>query len=254
MKHKFNRIAASFLSLLIIFSFAANSFAALNPIEELREQFLQEAAKKKPLPPVRYIPNREYDLRHISLDLKFDWNAEQALGTATLTFAPLLVNTKTVNFNAALSTVNSVKLADGKALQYKLDAEKEILTVELDRAYQPSQAVTIAIDYRSGKPRGGSPIGGAALSFIKPNDVDASRPRQIWSQGQPENNRFWFPSFDHPSDFRTSELRATVEKPFMVISNGKLISTKENNDNTRTFHWKMDVPYSNYLTSVIVGE
>lgn len=254
MKNKLPRFLASFVSLGLIFSLNANLVAASDPVEDLREKFVQEAAKKKPLPPVRYIPSREYDLRHVALDLKFDWNAEQAFGTATLTFAPLLANTKTATFNAELGAVNSVKLADGKALQYKLDADKETLTVELDRAYQPNQTVTVAIDYRSGKPKGGSPIGGAALTFIKPNDRDANRPRQIWSQGQPENNRYWFPSFDHPSDFRTSELRATVEKPLMVISNGKLVSTTENKDNTRTFHWKMDVPYTNYLTSVIVGE
>lgn len=254
MKNRLPRLLASFLALSSIVGLNVNLVAAFDPVEELREQFSQEAAKKKPLPPIRYIPNREYDVRHVALDLKFDWNAEQAFGTATLTFAPLLANTRAVNFNAALAAVNSVKLADGKALQYKLNAENETLTVELDRAYQPNQVVTIAVDYRSGKPKGGSPIGGAALTFIKPNERDTTRPRQIWSQGQPENNRYWFPSFDHPSDFRTSELRATVEKPFMVISNGKLVSTSDNKDNTRTFHWKMDVPYSNYLTSVIVGE
>ncbi|MDQ4122669.1 MAG: M1 family metallopeptidase [Acidobacteriota bacterium] len=254
MKSRLPRFLASFVSLGLIFSLNANLVAAFDPVDDLREKFVQEAAKKKPLPPVRYIPSREYDLRHVALDLKFDWNAEQAYGTATLTFAPLLANTKTATFHAALASVGSVKLADGKALQYKLDSEKETLVVDLDRAYQPNQIVTIAIDYRSGKPRGGSPIGGAALTFIKPNDRDPNRPRQIWSQGQPENNRFWFPSFDHPSDFRTSELRATIEKPFMVISNGKLISTTENKDNTRTYHWKMDVPYTNYLTSIIVGE
>lgn len=254
MKNRFPRFLAPFLSLGLVFSLNANLVAASDPVEDLRQSFVQEAAKKKPLPPVRYIPSREYDLRHVALDLRFDWNAEQAYGTATLTFTPLLANTKTATFNAALAAVNSVKLADGKALQFKMDADKETLVVELDRAYQPNQTITIAIDYRSGKPKGGSPVGGAALTFIKPNDRDANRPRQIWTQGQPENNRYWFPSFDHPSDFRTSELRATVEKQFMVISNGKLVSNVENKDNTRTVHWKMDVPYTNYLTSLIVGE
>ncbi|HEX8263960.1 MAG TPA: M1 family aminopeptidase [Pyrinomonadaceae bacterium] len=254
MKNKLPRFLASFVSLGLIFSLNINLVAASDPVEDLREKFVQEAAKKKPLPPVRYIPSREYDLRHVALDLKFDWNAEQAFGTATLTFAPLLANTKTVTFNAALSAINSVKLSDGKALQYKSDADKGTLVINLDRAYQPNQPVTIVIDYRSGKPKGESVVGTSGLVFVKPNDVDPTRPRQIWSQGEAEFNRYWFPSFDHPSDFRTSELRATVEKPLMVISNGKLISTTENKDNTRTFHWKMDVPYANYLTSIIVGE
>ena len=40
----------------------------------------------------------------------------------------------------------------------------------------------------------------------------------------------------------------------MVVSNGKLLETKENKDNTRTFHWKMEQPHASYLTSIVVGE
>jgi aminopeptidase N len=39
-----------------------------------------------------------------------------------------------------------------------------------------------------------------------------------------------------------------------VISNGKLLSTKENKDNTRTYDWKIDQPHATYLTSIVVGE
>ncbi|MDH3494608.1 MAG: M1 family aminopeptidase, partial [Acidobacteriota bacterium] len=40
----------------------------------------------------------------------------------------------------------------------------------------------------------------------------------------------------------------------MVISNGGLVETKDNGDGFRTYHWKMDTPYTNYLTSIVVGE
>ncbi|HLA94312.1 MAG TPA: M1 family aminopeptidase, partial [Pyrinomonadaceae bacterium] len=83
---------------------------------------------------------------------------------------------------------------------------------------------------------------------------EPNKPKQIWSQGETEFNRYWFPSYDTPNDFRTTELKATVAKPFTVVSNGKLVSTTENTDGTRTFYWKMDTPYANYLTSIVVGE
>ena len=57
--------------------------------------------------------------------------------------------------------------------------------------------------------------------------------RQIWSQGESEYNHYWFACYDHPNDFFTSELTATVEKPLSVVSNGKLVNTKENKDGTR---------------------
>jgi aminopeptidase N len=35
----------------------------------------------------------------------------------------------------------------------------------------------------------------------------------IWSQGETEFNHYWFPCYDHPNDFTTTELFAIVEKP-----------------------------------------
>ena len=77
---------------------------------------------------------------------------------------------------------------------------------------------------------------------------------QIWSQGETEFNRYWFPSYDTPNDFRTTELKATVDKKYSVISNGALVEDKDNGDGTHTVYWKMDTPYTNYLTSIVVGE
>ena len=119
--------------------------------------------------------------------------------------------------------------------------------------------MSVKVDYKTNyvnKADADTAIGsfGRGLRFIKPTAENPNKPRQIWSQGETEFNRYWFPSYDTPNDFRTSELKATVQKPFTVISNGKLMEVKDNGDNTRTFHWKMDTPYSNYLTSIVVGE
>ena len=129
----------------------------------------------------------------------------------------------------------------------------------LDRIYKGGEDIAVKVDYKTNyvnNADGDTAIGsfGRGLRFIKPTADNPKKPRQIWSQGETEFNRYWFPSYDSPNDFRTTELRATVAKPFYVVSNGKLIETKENTDGTRTFHWKMDQPYSNYLTSIVVGE
>ena len=241
---------------LLILSLSASVFAAGDPLEETLLRIQQET-KRKPLPPARYLPDRNYDLRNVSLDLRFDWEAEQTYGTATLTFAPLLADTRKVVFNAAKMQINAVKFQSGTPLKFTYDEPKGLLTIEFDKNYQPADILTVVIDYRTKQAhtaRGGALGSGGGLNFIKPSAAKPDSPRQIWSQGESEYNRYWFPSFDHPSDFRTSELRATVQKPLSVISNGKLVGTKDNPDGTRTFHWKMDVPYANYLTSIVVGE
>ncbi len=207
------------------------------------------------IPPARYIPSHDFHTQNIALNLHFDFEHSQVLGTATLTLTPLINDLKRVELDAANMTINSVKLASGAPLKFEADAKKEKLYITLDRAYQPSDSLTVVIDYHTNSESQGSIFGGTrGLTFIKPTPDDPSAPKQIWSQGESEDNHFWFPCYDHPNDFTTTEIIATVEKPLSVVSNGKLISVKENAGNTRTYDWKMDVPHATYLTSIVVGE
>jgi aminopeptidase N len=252
MKNRFfgNKIFAA----AIILTIAVSSIVQARPMNELFQQDEQKQVKK--LPPVHYVRSRDYDMRHIALNLKFDWEKEQTYGTAAITLAPLTPNFQTVNLDAGAMVINSVRL-NGKDLKFSYDEPTSNLTVNLDRVYKIGEAVTLTVDYRTKGLVVSNTLGfggGGGLKFIKPNAANPNRRRQIWSQGESDYNRFWFPSYDSPNDFRTTELIATVEKPMFVVSNGKLLSRKDNKDGTETFYWKMDTPYANYLTSIVVGE
>jgi aminopeptidase N len=253
---RFFRSASTFraktLCLALALLFVASPALLARPLLPQQTQTTQQRA----LPPARYIPSRNYDTRNISLNLRFDWDKEQALGTATITFAPLVSDLRVVEFDAGNMTFNSVKLSNGTPLQFAADVPAEKLRITLDRAYKTTDVLTVIVDYRTNGVDKTLGIGGfgRGLAFIKPTADDPKRPRQIWSQGESEYNHLWFPCYDHPNDFATSELIATVEKPLMVISNGRLLETKDNPDNTRTFHWKMETPHASYLASIVVGE
>ncbi|PYS45219.1 MAG: hypothetical protein DMF71_00775 [Acidobacteria bacterium] len=207
------------------------------------------------MPPPQYIPPHDYDQRNIKLELSFDWEQEQAIGVETITFAPVVKDLSRVDFDGAYMTVAGVKLASGAPLKFEYDASKQKLAVMLDHAYQPADEVSLVISYHTNRPTQGQAIlGGNGLTFIKPRPDDPSRPRQIWTQGESETNHQWFFCFDHPNDFVTSEMVVTVAKPLSVVSNGKLLSVKDNPDGTRTFDWKIDDPHATYLSSIIVGE
>ena len=214
------------------------------------------AAQQQRIPPRQYIPTRNFDTQHIKLDLHFDWEREQAIGTETFSFMPLTNDLRSIELDAANMTFSSVKLANGTPLKFEPDMAHEKLRIIMDRAYQPSDLVTLVITYNTNGTSRESGIGGfgRGLTFIEPTPEEPNRPKQIWSQGETEYNHYWFPCYDHPNDFSTTEIIATVEKPLMVISNGKLIETKNNKDNTRTFHWKIETPHASYLTSIVVGE
>ncbi len=214
----------------------------------------------KKLPPVNYVRSRNIDIKHVAIDLRFDWDKQQAYGNTIVTLAPFK-DTDKITLDAAQMQISSVTTASGTPLKfvYAGGEADDNLQITLDRVYKSGEDVAVKIDYRTSyvnKADADTAIGsfGRGIRFIKPTDDQPKKPRQIWSQGESEFNRYWFPSYDAPNDFRTSELRATVEKPYIVISNGKLVETKDNTDNTRTFYWKMDTPYSNYLTSIVIGD
>ena len=246
-----------FAVLLLIFLIASSSAAFARPMPETNI-FLQDGAQKLPL--VNWIRSRTIDVKDISIDLRFDWEKEQAYGSTVITLAPFN-DTDRFPLDAAMMTIESVTLADGTVLKYNYDGKKDDdnLEVLLGRDYPAGQDIKVKVTYRTNYVNTAdseTAIGsfGRGLRFIKPTADNPSKPKQIWSQGESEFNRYWFPSYDTPNDFRTTELRATVEKPFTVVSNGKLMETKENSDNTRTFYWKMDQPYSNYLTSIVISD
>src|SRR4051812_17801316 len=241
------RIAGVFL----LFTFLATGLTRPVPAQ-------QPAREERKLPPVNWVRSRNIDVKHLDIDLRFDWDKEQAIGSEVITLAPF-ADADHVQLDAAMMTISSVSLVGGGPLQFNYDAKADNnnLDIALGRVVPGGQDVQIKIDYATNyvnKAEGDTAIGGfgRGLRFIKPTALQPNKPRQIWSQGESEFNRYWFPSYDSPNDFRTQDLRATVQKPFFVVSNGKLVETKDNPDNTRTFHWVMDQPFSNYLSSIVV--
>ena len=103
----------------------------------------------------------------------------------------------------------------------------------------------LAIDY-TGAPRRG-------LYFIAPDAGYPDKPTQVWTQGQDEDSRYWFPCFDQPHEKATSEVTVTVPANLFAVSNGVLVSDRTSG-NRRTLHWRLDVPHSCYLVTLAVGD
>ena len=92
------------------------------------------------------------------------------------------------------------------------------------------------------------------LYFISPSAIFPNKPYQVWSQGEGEDNRYWFPCYDYPNDMATSEMYVTVESkypnPFELCT---VKDKKENTNGTTTWHWVSKRPYSSYLIMLGVG-
>lgn len=189
---------------------------------------------------------RVYDVQHYVLRVSFDRASKKVFGDTTVQLKPLSDNFKTVELDAVGLNFESVKLeTSGQDLAYK--TEKEKVVVSLDKAYSKDELISLRFKY-SCTPRKG-------IYFVDEEKEDGKtvHSAQIWTQGETNESRHWFPAFDSPNDKATTEQLITVEKGLTVIGNGEFLGKTEAADGKETHHFKMPVPHSNYLVSFIIG-
>ena len=208
------------------------------------------------LPVYNSSQKRETDLLHTKLDLRFDWEKEQVKGKATLTMKPYFYATDQVTLDAKGFEFHKITF-EGKNEPLTYDYDGKQVTVHLGKKFERTQEFKLYVEYTATPAESG---GSAAITsdkglfFINSKKEEPNKPQQIWSQGETENNSRWFPTIDKPNERCTQEMYLTVEDRFNTLSNGVLISSKKNNDGTRTDYWKMDLPHAPYLFMVAIGE
>ena len=188
-----------------------------------------------------------YDVQHYILRVNFDRANKKVFGETTVRLKPLKKGMSTVELDAAGLTFESITDEDGgKILKYKTKGEK--VSIMLNKTYSPADVISLRFKYSA------TPKKGVYFVDERKENGRVINAAQIWTQGEPDEAHHWFPSFDFPSDKATSEEIITVQKGETVIGNGELIEQKDNPDGTATFHFKMPVPHSTYLTSFVVGK
>ncbi len=200
--------------------------------------FADESAKEHPP------RDRTFKLKHIRLELSIDEKERTVAGTATLTLAPINDGLREVELDADDLVISRV--TDGsKPLEFEYIGNR--LQVRLGRPAKADQDIEIRVAY-SAKPKRG-------MFFIQPTKAYPKHPWMVWTQGEQEYNRAWFPSYDSPNEKMTSEVIVTLNERFFAVSNGRLAKQSQDaRQHTRTFHWIQDVPHVNYLITIVAGE
>ncbi|UCE83725.1 MAG: HEAT repeat domain-containing protein [Deltaproteobacteria bacterium] len=202
------------------------------------ENFLLPDAK------TQWNPSRDMTLTHVYLDLDVQLEAKKLEGTAHVTFSAIKKKLESIFLEAREFRVDRVTSQDGLPLQFKQnDRGVQIYLAEpVDR----DGSGTVRLDYRVEDPRLG-------LYFTVPDEQYPEKLWQVWSQGQDEDNKYWFPCVDHPREKVTSEIRVTVDKPYVAVSNGVLKEKYESDKGRLVYHWTMESPHSIYLISLAIG-
>ncbi|MEJ7828789.1 MAG: M1 family metallopeptidase [Segetibacter sp.] len=209
----------------------------------------------------RSTPEKDNDLIHTKLNVKFDYAKSYLYGKAWITLKPHFYNTDSLRLDAKGMDIKKVSIwKNGKATNLSYSYTDSLnLRITLDRVYKGGEPYTVFIDYTS-KPNEFKAEGSAAITdakglyFINPKGEEKNKPTQIWTQGETEASSVWFPTIDRPNQKTTQEIAMTVPAKYVTLSNGILINHKKNADGTRTDYWKMDLPHSPYLFFMGVGD
>ena len=189
-----------------------------------------------------YNPDRPGQVDHILLDLILDIPNQSFKGTCNTTITPIRAGIKQLTMDAVDLAIESV-LIDGISQRFDYDGERIEIYLQ-----QPTTTKTIkvAIAYSVDRPQRG-------LYFISPTEDYPHKPTQVWTQGEDEDSRFWFPCFDYPGQLATSEIKVKVPEGFRAISNGELIS-REPVDGGVIYHWSQQQVHPTYLMTLAVGD
>jgi aminopeptidase N len=190
-----------------------------------------------------YARSRDYDLQHSKISLHFDLDQKKVLGEVTHSLSILRDGSTKIAFDSVGLTIQSVTL-NKTAAKFETSADK--LIIPLPAAAKAGDRFDVSIRYE-GKPAKG-------IYFILPDMDYPDRPKQIWTQGESEDTRYYLPTYDYPNDRLTTETILTVPASWITVSNGKLVSVSEAGKGLKTWYWKESVPSSTYLITIVAGE
>ncbi len=177
-------------------------------------------------------PTRTWDIEHLDLDIRVDLTLNKVSGTTTHRVAPLTTPSGTLRLNAVGFEVSGV-LVDGEPASYQLNDEW------LEVRVAPGMPHNVQTSF-SGRPETG-------VHFR-----DVAGGREAWTQGEAEDHRHWFPSWDHPSDRFTVTTTLTYPKGLVGSANGRCAPT-EAPSGLEAVRCVLDAPIVNYLVAFTVG-
>ncbi|MCS7143228.1 MAG: HEAT repeat domain-containing protein [Aigarchaeota archaeon] len=183
-----------------------------------------------------YPPEYNYEVKNYLLHLTVDFDRRSVTGRSEIHIRLLKGQPGWIELDASEMRIYGVSV-DGRPVEWDYDGRR--LKFKAERP-----ELIAEIEY-SATPRKG-------LHFVLPDKAHPQRYPQVWSQGETNYNRYWMPLPDHPVVKFPNELVVRVPREMVVISNGDLIS-KEVDGGSATWHYKMRVPHSGYLISLVAG-
>jgi aminopeptidase N len=181
------------------------------------------------------------DADHYSLEVELYPERRRIEAVCTVRLRPAGdTSIDTVRLDLEGLEVYSVKDEAGKPLEWEHEGGE--LLVDLRWPLDAGEELELEVAY------GGRPAKG--LWFA--GDAEGE-PSHVFTQGQCEDSRWWFPCNDIPSDRATSEVTVTMPVEWVATAAGERVERTEDGD-TAVEHWRMATPHPAYLTTLVAGD
>ena len=202
-----------------------------------RKAFAHRGAKP------HYTPNTLLQPEHLTLELHFDWVEERVWGSTIYDLVVKGHDVDEIAFDAVNLDVSRV-LVGRKLADFENTGKRVVL--HLGKKVKLGGRVRVTLFHSVTRPVAG-------IYFTKPDNHHAGRFKTVWTQGQDEDSQYYFPCFDKPNFKQTTEVLLHLPAGMFGLSNGRLVK-KKTTPTESFFHYKMELPYSTYLLSIVAGE
>jgi aminopeptidase N len=193
-----------------------------------------------------YPPDPQVVFDHLALELLMpDPMSRSFTCLETLSFHAPAKPIDRLSLDCVGLQIKSLTDLAGHPLEFHQDDAS--LSVHFSPAIAPGQSSGIRISYACSNPKAG-------MIFTLPDPAYPGRPMSIHTQGEPEQNRYWFISHDYPNAKFSTEVTATIPSQYAALSNGALISRDYLPNDLVRYHYRLAHPQASYLVSLVIGQ
>jgi hypothetical protein len=198
--------------------------------------------------------NRDYDVQHYDLSLKFNTTGSSFTGLngavimdAESTVDGLVTVYMKLNFPLTVTAVTNPDTGVPylfSRVDFTGANQNDDLRVTLPAAINTGDAFRIKVEYNGTPSTGG-------FGYFEANTRPDGTP-WIHTLSEPYGCPYWWACKDSLDDKATSTMRITAANGLEALSNGTLLSTTNNGDGTSTWVWDNTYPVAHYLISALV--
>lgn len=248
--------------LLVIISLIITNLHAEKPKKKGKKRNPKELSEIV-ITPFDFINNykpektKYFDLIHTRLDIEPIFADKTLKGVATLTLKPHFYGQNRLELDAKYLQIKKVQLLSDNTTQnlsYTYDTLK--LAIDLKKEFTRNDTLNVRVEYVAlpYTQSEGQIKEGRGLYFIDAEKKNPYKETHLWTQGEEESNSCWFPTIDATNQKTSEEIFVTIDKKQTSISNGLLVSSKDNGNGTKTDYWRQEKPHAPYLFFLEIGE